>query len=594
MNQSSQVLFKIQNIISEFLTSKGVEGASINFEKPEIAEYGDMSTSIALKYAKALGMTPTQLAEEIVAELQAHAIEEVAEYKVEKPGFINIYFNNKFQKLILEDVLASGSNYGHNESMSRETWVIEHTSPNPNKAMHLGHLRNNLIGMGLSRLLEARGAKVIRDAIYNDRGIAIAKLMWGYLAHMRRNDEAKVDIKYWISNKESWHTPESLGIPADIFVSRCYIMGEADTKSSPETDQVVRDMVLAWESEDADTWDLWRTVLGYSYEGINITLSRLGNKWDNIWYEHEHYKAGKAYVEKGLTMGIFKKLEDGAVLTNLESYKLPDTILLKNDGSSLYITQDIALTDLKKKKWNANKLVWVVGPDQSNAMKQLYAVCEQLGIGSISDFTHIAYGYVGVKGEDGEFKKMSSRDGTSLLIDELIDKVKIKIAEELSNNSKESALSDGDLEKLAMAAIKFSILKINRNQDIAFDISSSIAISGDSGIYILYTITRINSLLQKAKESGIVYKAAEQPNGAELVKSLYRYPEVLNFAKSELSLNPIAQYAMEVTTLFNSWYASESILTGGDVQHKIAIVSATKLVLENALTILGIDTVESM
>lgn len=594
MNQSSQVINKISSIISTFLSNKGISSPEINFEKPEVATYGDTSTSVALRYAKSLGLAPTLLAEEIVSALRLENINEVQDYKVEKPGFINIYFSNTFNKLVLEDILKGDNAYWDSTALKGQTWVIEHTSPNPNKAMHLGHLRNNLIGMGLSRLLEARGATVVRDAIYNDRGIAIAKLMWGYLAHMRATSEAEPNIQYWTQNKDKWHSPESLSIPADIFVSRCYVMGEADTKSSPETDQLVRGMVLDWENQDANTLELWRAVLAYSYEGINKTLSRLGNKWDNIWYEHEHYKAGKEYVEAGLEKGIFKRLDDGAVLTNLESYKLPDTILLKNDGSSLYITQDIALTDLKKKKWNADRLIWVIGPDQSNAMRQLYAVCEQLGIGKISDFTHIPYGYVGIKGEDGEFKKMSSRDGTSVLIDELIDNVKIKIAEEFASSSKEISLSDTDLETLALAAIKFSILKINRNQDIAFDINSSIAVSGDSGIYILYTISRLNSLIKKAESDNIIPSPSALDNASELVKSLYRYNEVLEFAGAELSLNPIAHYAMEVTTLFNSWYAAESILNGDNKEHKIAVVLATRQILEKSLGILGIQTVESM
>ena len=285
--------------------------------------------------------------------------------------------------------------------------------------MHLGHLRNNLVGMGIVRLLKWNGAEVASDAVYNDRGIAIAKLIYGFLAHMKKDESLPTDVSVWSGNKDKWYTPKEKEMKPDVFVTECYVLGEKDFKNDPEIEKKTRELVVKWENDDKTVWEIWENVLSYAYQGINNTLNRLGSHWDKIWYEHEHYQDGKDFIEKGLEKGIFQKLEDGAVLTNLEKYNIPDTILLKKDGTSLYITQDIALTSLKKKTYNADKLVWVIGPEQSLAMKQLFTVSEQLGIGKVEDFTHVPYGYVGLKDGDGGFKKMSSREGTVVLIDDV-------------------------------------------------------------------------------------------------------------------------------------------------------------------------------
>ena len=396
----------------------------------------------------------------------------------------------------------------------------------------------------------------------------------------------------------------------DIFATQCYVLGEKDFKSSPAVEQNVRDLVLRWEAHDKPVWKLWSHVLAYSYEGIERTLARLGNRWDKVWHEHEHYEDGKKFVKKGLAASIFKKLDDGAVLTDLARFNIPDTILLKNDGTALYITQDIALTALKKKTYRADKLVWVIGPEQALAMKQLFAICEQLGIGARADFTHIPYGYVGLSDSDGNFQKMSSREGTVVLIDDVIDAAREKILAVLKENAAgEKSAEKIDprkqvetAEKLALAAVKFSILKSERTRDIAFDVQQSVETKGDSGVYVLYTYARAKSIVRKAqhrpKMRPIAPKQEKMDEFAaqrDISRLLIFFPQVVARSLADFSVHHIAQFLLELSAAFNAWYAHEMILDGGpNEQQKLALVAATAQVIKNGLAIMGISTVEEI
>lgn len=436
---------------------------------------------------------------------------------------------------------------------------------------------------------------VTRDAVDNNRGIAMAKAMYGFLVLMKKSGEEN-NLQEWINNPEEWYTPEEKNMRPDVFVADCYVYCSDLIKNDTtgEVEKIVRQMVVDWENKDKNTWTLWQQILDYSHAGMDMTLSRLGNKWDKVWHEHEHYEEGKKYVELGLQKGIFKKLDDGAVLTQIEeAYNIPETILLKNDGTALYITQDIALTDLKKKYYNADKLVWVIGPEQSLAMKQMFAVCEQLGIGKLTDFIHIPYGYMGLKDIDGNFKKMASREGTVLLIDDLIDTVKNKLLASRLQVLEEPQLT----EKIALAAIKFSILKCEKNMNMAFDINESINLTGDSGVYILYTVARIKSILKEATNRNIKIDPEKITGNIakDVIRKIHSYKIMLNSSREHLSVHPIAHYLLELASVFNSWYAVEKILDESDqVPEKLAILNAVEETITKALKILGIETVEKM
>lgn len=583
----------ILEALQSFLKEKEIFDVAPTLEKSSSFSFGDLTTNLALVLAKRLKQAPLVIAEEIATYLSRTQIDGVHAVGAMAPGFVNIFFSDAFISDLLRQIRDEGSGYGANQILKGEVWALEHTSPNPNKAMHLGHLRNNLVGMSVGRILEASGAAVVYECIDNNRGIAIAKLMWGFLAHMRKEESVPIDIAYWREHKDAWHTPESLSMLPDLFVSECYVKGSDDC-SDPVLEEKVRGLVVAWEAEDADVWELWSHVLGYSYAGMDRTLARLGNRWDKVWHEHEHYKKGKEWVEKGLAQGIFTKLEDGAVLTNLAAYNIPDTILLKRDGTSLYITQDLALTDMKKEKHHADKLVWVIGPDQTLALRQLFAVCEQLGIGKVEDFTHVSYGYVGLKDEDGGFSKMSSRKGTVVLIDDVIDSVRDSL---LSSVLERDEILDKDTlaEKLALAAVKFSVLRTERTQDVAFDVEKSIETKGDSGIYVMYAYVRTQSILRKAHALGKKPEVGMFENGKEVGRQLLFFPHAVVRAKEDLSAHHIAQYLLDLSATFNQWYNQEIILDGGTSEaHKLAVVEVVGIVLKNGLALLGVQTVDEM
>lgn len=581
----------VQAIFEAFLTDNGIAAPDVILDEPADDKFGDIATSVALKYAKQLKKKPMELAQIMCDYLVAQNLLAVASVSVAEPGFINLVLTPSSYSDLLESILSAETTFGANTELENQKWVIEHTSPNPNKAMHLGHLRNNLVGMSLVRLLTFSGATVISDAIDNNRGIAIAKMMWGFLAHMKKSDSVPSDAQYWVNHPGEWFTPEEKRILPDIYVTQCYILGETDFKSNPDFEKVVRSFVVGWEAGDTVMWQLWSHMLSFAYAGMERTLTRLGNHWDKVWHEHEHYKSGKDFVEKGVTRGLFTVLDDGAVLTNLASYNIPDTILLKNDGTSLYITQDIALTALKKEFYHADKLVWVIGPEQSLVMKQLFATCEQLGIGAVADFSHVTYGYVGLRDESGSFKKMSSRAGTVVLIDDVLDAVKEKI-QSRSNDEVTSEFLD---EKLALAAVKFSILKTDRKQDLVFDPDQSITTTGDSGIYVMYAYTRAKSILRKKCRSSNFVPPQELGSEINILRKLLYFPVVIKRSQVDLSVHHICQYLLELSSAFNSWYAKEIVIDGSEREnYKLAVTEAVAETIKNGLAILGIDVIESM
>jgi len=587
MDIRKEILEKLNEIVS----SLEVENIPIEVEIPSNRSFGDYSTNIAMKLTKVLGKNPIDIANEIKEKFKN--IENIEKIEVVKPGFINFYLS---QDLILEnlkEIISKKDDYGKTDFGKGKKWLIEHTSANPNKAMHFGHLRNNVTGMVISNLWENIGIEVIRDYIDNNRGIAIAKLMWGYLKFAKKNESAPTDINYWHEHKDEWHTPEELGIKSDHFVDKLYNQASEDFKN-PEVEEKVRQMVIDWENEDPINWELWELVLKYSHEGQQETLQRLGSKIDKIWYEHEIYKKGKEIVETGLEKGIFQKLEDGAILTNLKEYKIPDTVVLKRDGTSLYITQDLALTKLKRETFNPDKLFWVVGPDQSLALKQVFAVCEQLGFGKFEDYTHLSFGYVTIKGQG----KMSSRKGNVVYIDDLLDGAKATIKDKIKNEDLSEEEKDQIAEILGIGAVKYSILKVGRMTDTAFDFNTSLSFEGDSGPYLVYTYARCKAILRQSQEvnhnTALVLNESTE---IEILKLLNRYKDIVLEAALSYAPNILANYLYDLAQKYNSFYNSLSVLNAESEEIKnsrLMLTQATAQVLKNGLNLLGIETVEKM
>lgn len=584
----------LQDSIKKALSSLGITAEAAVLEHPAELAHGDYSTNVSLAYAKAAGKNPRALAEEIVAELLKEKPAGVEAVDIAGPGFINFRLSKEFFVQATKDILSQKENFGKTKQFAGQVWAIEYASPNPNKAMHLGHLRNVLTGVSLCRIVEANGAKVIREMVDNNRGIAIAKLMWGYLVSAKKDGGRVTDILYWSNHQDEWFGPEDMGMRPDRFVDELYVKGATEAEN-PETEKSVRDLVVRWEAKDAVVWKLWEKVLSYAYEGQKKTLARLGATFDYVWHEHEHYQEGKDFVSKGLAAGVFKKLDDGAVLSNLEGMGLTDTVVVKKDGTALYITQDLALTDLKKKKHKADKMLWIIGPEQSLAMAQLFAICEQLGVGKREEFMHVPYGYMSIKGEG----KMSSRKGNVMYLDDVIDEAKEKIEAVMADRISGDALSS-TAEIIAHSAIAFGILKAGRMTDMAFDLSDALRLEGDTGPYLDYSAVRALSVVEKAKKEGLAdfnFAPGESYAVSNLEKNLYRFPEVVERAGAELSPSTIANYLIELAANFNSFYASGQIIDMSDRNaslYKVALTEAFALAMRNGLYLLGIDVPEKM
>ncbi|KXK07586.1 MAG: Arginine--tRNA ligase [Microgenomates bacterium OLB22] len=500
-----------------------------------------------------------------------------------------------FINLLVSDTFLIDELSGlHKEFLpSSETWLIEHTSPNPNKAMHLGHLRNNILGTAISNLWQKIGIAVKRDCVDNNRGIAIAKLMWGYLKFARKDPATPISIEQWYTHPESWRLPTDTEQDPGKFIEGLYTQAHEDCETNEESEQSVRQMVVDWEHENPKVWALWKLVLSFSYQSQEKTYARLGSHFDKVWHEHEHYKEGKKYVEEGLKKGLFIKTDEGTVITQLESYGLSNAVIMKSDGTSLYITQDIALTDLKNKTFKPARLFWTVGSEQSLALQQVFAVCDQLEIVKKEQCTHLSYGLISIKGHG----KMSSRKGNVVFIDDLIDEVKEKIIG--SRTAVDGGRLDDSLaESLALGAIKYSILKVSRDSNIAFDIEDSINFEGNSGPYLQYTHARMRSILRKSP-----LKEAEMSTIEDITRGGYELPEHLSSFKDTLidaattnSPHLLCAYAYELTRVFNAFYEKHHVLKAEEHSRNtlLALVKISADVLKECLILLGIDPPETV
>lgn len=578
---ANYITAKITDFLFDSLRSEDLPPISVTI--PTDRSKADYTTNTAFSLAKRLLQSPSEIAQNIASVFVGDEVC-VAEAV---SGFVNFRLTDTSILETAKDVISQGKDFGKNHSLQDQTWVIEHTSPNPNKAMHVGHLRNNFVGMSVAALVENSGAKVIRDWIDNDRGIAISKAMWGFLKFMRKNGKETADLAQWIEDPSYWYSPADKDQKPDHFVGACYELGSDDFRTSPEAERQVRQITTAWEAEDKNIRKLWKYIVDLAHTGNAETLRRIGSRWDHSWHEHDHYQQGKNLVEQGIAHSIFKRLPDGAVLTSLESYKLPDTIVTKSDSTSLYVTQDLALTKLKKEHYRADKLIWVVGPEQSLAMKQLFAICEQLGIGKVSDFIHVPYGLVQLASADGARKKMSSRGGGVLLADKLLDQIKNQL---LKTDGRDYTPEIAD--HIAVAALKFAILKPAKNTDIVLSLEQLLNLTGDTGVYVLYTYARTSSLLANAPEDlkiteNLTFTSQEH----DLLIAASYLPEVAHSAATDLSSSVIAEYLLDVSHKFNALYSQEKFITKNVVKTttKLLVTRVVKTALNNALRLLNIE-----
>lgn len=621
---------EIQKVVENLFSDPKILTGEVVLEHPNLEENGDYSSSVALKLSKDVKENPEVLANKIVQKLDQSDLKDVIFEKVTVagPGFVNFFLSKKFLQEQVAKIQTTGDDYGKGEYLTGQKISVEHTGPNPQTTIMIGHLRNNFLGMTMGRLWESMGAEIFLDCMDNDRGIHLCRSMFGYLVfankvsglsitelkNFREAPEEKIltmaqsanwqeIIRAWSDNKDQWVRPTDLGVKPDHANLIWYVLGSKVYGLSEDVKRQVGEILVAWEKADTSVRDLWRMILDWSVEGYNQTYKRIGSRHDKVWHESEHYQKGKEIVAEGLKKGVFVESK-GAIVTNLASYKLPDTVVVKADGTGLYLTQDIALTKIKRENFKANLYVWDIGEEQTLYFQQLFAVCEQLGIGKRSDYLHLSYALVNLKGG----KKMSTRKGDVIPADDVLDELRDQALGimEASKTDPRKALDEVErknlAEKIAIAAVKYGMLRYGIKTTIQFDIEESLSLDGDSGPYIQYSYARARSLMRMAQEQGFVASEAQETRlnltkeEIDILRFIYRYPEVTEQAARQIAPNLIASYLFELAKRFNAFYNQVPVLAGEktEVSFRLAVVEVVAQVLKNGLNLLGIEALERM
>ena len=562
---------------------------------------GDI-TLVTFPLLKTSHKGPEQTAEEIGRWLKERC-PEVESFNVVK-GFLNIKFSLSYWSNIFRSISAA-EDFGTLPPTGKRV-MIEFSSPNTNKPLHLGHIRNNLLGWSVSKLLEANGHEVIRVNLVNDRGIHICKSMLAWLR--------------W-GNGE---TPQSSGIKGDHLVGKYYVLFSNELKketkaiaaergiSEDEAERLspilkeAQAMLVKWESGDKEIRELWAKMNGWVYEGFDKTYERMGISFHRTYYESNTYLSGKSLVNAGLERGIFERQEDGSVWCNLEPDGLDRKLLLRGDGTSVYMTQDLGTAEQRYNEYKFDELIYVVGDEQNYHFKVLKLILKKLGFDWSDAIYHLSYGMVELP--EG---KMKSREGTVVDADDLIEKMYQTAKETSLELGKLGGIPEQEQERLfemiGLGALKYFILKVDPKKTMLFDPKESIDFNGNTGPFIQYTHARIKSILRKAKESGVI--AGEEslsvpenfsellPKEVEIIKLLNSYPVRIKEAGDAHSPALVANFIYDLAKEFNQYYQSVSILKESDSQRllfRLAMLKEIAFVLRKGMLILGIELPERM
>jgi len=580
------------------LYGKDVTDNLLQIQKTKKEFFGDY-TLVVFPLLKISGKSPEATGIEIGNCLLANS-SAISDVNVVK-GFLNITVAAR----VWRDRIASFGgdvNFGFRQPVENSKLiVVEFSSPNTNKPLHLGHIRNNLLGYSLSRIIAAAGNRVVRTNIVNDRGIHICKSM----------------IAWKLFGKDQ--TPESTGKKGDHLVGDYYVMfdkeykrqvaqliaggrSEAEAAEEAPVMRAAREMLLKWEAGDAETIALWREMNSWVYAGFDVTYKALGVEFDKIYYESETFKKGKELVLDSLEKGILFRKEDGSVWADLTSEKLDQKLLLRSDGTAVYMTQDLGTAVIRHKDFDFDQHIYVVGNEQNYHFQVLALVLQKMGFSWAKGLHHFSYGMVELP--EG---KMKSREGTVVDADDLI----MEMTSTAKGMSEELGKLDGysDSEKediyriIGLAALKYYILKVDPKKNMTFNPAESIDFNGNTGPFIQYTYTRIKSVLKKASDAGTESNAVGfekvVPNQKEinLVKLINDFPGIVSQAAAELTPALIANYCFEVSKEFNQFYHDYTILGENDRDirnFRVYLSLMTGTVIKNGLWLLGIEVPDRM
>lgn len=562
-------------------------------------EFNGDITIVVFPFVRISKKSPEQTAAEIGDYLQQN-VTEVSSYNVVK-GFLNLVISADYWISILNSV-TSTEKYGITEpTESSKLVMVEYSSPNTNKPLHLGHIRNNLLGFSLGEILKANGNKVVKTNIVNDRGIHICKSMYAW--------------KMWGDGQ----TPENTGIKGDHLVGKYYVkfdqeykqeiatlIEQGETKESAEQNapsmQGAREMLLKWEAKDPETIQLWETMNSWVYAGFDVTYKELGVDFDKIYYESETYLYGKDEVLRGLAEGVFYQKEDSSIWADLTAEGLDQKILLRSDGTSVYMTQDIGTAKERYQDYPIDKMIYVVGNEQNYHFQVLSILLDKLGFEFGKGLHHFSYGMVELP--QG---KMKSREGTVVDADDLVAgmiEVSKKTSEELGKLDGYTPEQAAETYRMiALGALKYFILKVDPKKNMLFNPEESIDFNGNTGPFIQYTYARIRSILRKAADRKIELNRTvamhSEPGIKELqlIKLVSQFPVAVKEAGESYSPALIANYVYELVKEFNQFYHEAPILIEENEEiRNLRLVVAENVgkVIKTGMKLLGIDVPERM
>ena len=572
-----------------------LEGEQLQIQKTRKEFEGDYTTVVfplLRRSRKSPEATAAEIGEHIVANTP-----EIKAYNVIK-GFLNLSLADDCWTARFEEIRAD-EHFGEAPATGR-TIMIEYSSPNTNKPLHLGHIRNNLLGYSVAQILKANGHRVIKANLVNDRGIHICKSMLAWKLY------------------GGGETPASSGMKGDHLVGKYYVefdkhykeqirelvaagQSEEEAKKNAPVMREAQEMLRRWEARDPEVRALWETMNGWVYEGFDATYAAMGVAFDKVYYESQTYLLGKNIVEEGLAKGVFYRRPDNSVWIDLTGDGLDEKLLLRGDGTSVYMTQDLGTAYRRFEDNKLDDMIYVVGNEQNYHFQVLKLVLKKLGYADWSDhITHLSYGMVELP--EG---KMKSREGTVVDADDLIEKM-VSTAREMSDElGKLDGCSEQEANAVAtmvgLGALKYFILKVDPKKTMLFDPRESIDFNGNTGPFIQYTHARIRSILRKAAESGIDCRAAAHaeclPEEIGLIKALNDYPAIVASAGENFAPSIIGAYAYDLAKLFNGYYHDHSILKEEDAEvrrMRLQLAEQVARTIRHAMLLLGIEVPERM
>ncbi len=564
---------------------------TINSTKPEFE--GDY-TLVLFSFVKQLKKSPEQLGNEIGEALVKNNPDLFSRYNIIK-GFLNLTITDAYWTEVLQ------SNYDNArfgfKSPNGEKVMVEYSSPNTNKPLHLGHLRNNFLGWSVAQILKESGYEVIKSCIVNDRGIHICKSMiaWQLFANGA--------------------TPQSTNTKGDHFVGEYYVkfndeykkqveelvargMKKEEAEKEAPIMKGTQQMLLDWEAGKPDVIDLWKKMNGWVYEGFDVTYKRIGSDFQKMYYESETYLSGKKFVEEGLKQGVFFKKEDGSVWIDLTAEGLDEKLVLRKDGTSVYITQDLGLAQQKYEEFRYDQSIYVIADEQNYHMKVLKLILQKLGRPYANGIYHLSYGMVELP-----TGRMKSREGTVVDADDMVEEMVNVAKNKTEELGKVKDFTEEELKELydtiALGALKFFLLRVDPKKKMIFNPEESIDFHGFTGPFVQYTHARIKSILRKEKAAGSHQSATAGllKLEKELIVSLEQYPIIIEQAVAEHNPSVLAIYAFNLAKSFNTFYTEHSVMNAESEEKKqlrLQISEMTANIIASAMSLLGIKVPERM